>query len=349
MKKILQLLLLLTGILLLFGGCTDNYQNNKTKLNQIRIGVTVYQMEDPFISMIPAYIEKNARAMEISNNMKISLNILDAKGDQSLQNDQVDKFIAQKYNAICVNMVDRTAASVIIDRAKAANIPVVFFNREPVEEDMKLWDKLYYVCSLASESGILEGGIVADTYRSDPQKWDKNADGKLQYVILEGEQGHQDSLIRTEVTIKTIRNAGIEIEKLSNRVADWQRGQAGVITSQWLKEFDNKIEMIISNNDNMALGAIDAYKEAGIFEFPIIVGIDAIPPALEAVKNGEMAGTVLNDAKAQGKAIFDLAFKLSQGEPAVDHAEDIKNRYIWIPHSAVTIDNVDDIISEMLA
>ena len=176
--------------------------------NQVRIGVTVYQMEDPFIAQIPQYIEKIAKEYEEEHGVRVFVDVVDAMGNQNLQNDQVSQFLDRDFDVLCVNMVDRTAAGSIVDKAMQADVPVVFFNREPVEEDMRRWDKLYYVCSKADESGVLEGGIVVDAYQAQPERWDKNGDGKLQYVLLEGEQGHQDSLIRTEVTIKTITDAG---------------------------------------------------------------------------------------------------------------------------------------------
>lgn len=260
MKKIIKWLVVSVCLGILPVTCLNSGGAVKED-KQIKIGVTVYQMEDPFISTIPAHIEKIAKNKEFSENKRIIVNIMDAMGSQNLQNDQVNQFIEQNYDVICVNMVDRTAASVIIDHAKANDVPIVFFNREPVEEDMQRWDKLYYVCSLANESGVLEGGIVVESYRKNPKRWDRNGDDKLQYVILEGEQGHQDSLIRTESTIKTITEAGIKVEKLESETANWQRAQAGVVMSQWLNKYGDRIEMVLSNNDNMALGAIDTFRE----------------------------------------------------------------------------------------
>lgn len=317
--------------------------NIRLRDDQIRIGVTVYQMEDPFISQIPQYIEKIAKEYEEEKGLRVFVDVVDAMGNQNLQNDQVAQFLERDFDVLCVNMVDRTAAGGIIDQAKQADVPVVFFNREPVEEDMRRWNKLYYVCSLADESGILEGGIVVDAYQAEPERWDRNGDGKLQYVLLEGEQGHQDSLIRTEVTIKTITDAGIQLEKLAGETADWQRSQAGVLMSQWLGEFGSKIELVISNNDNMAMGALDTYEELGVEPLPLIVGIDAIQPALDAVEKGTLTGTVLNDAKGQAQAIFDLANSLAQGENPVEGYQTLENRYIWIPHRTVTQENLQEI------
>ena len=313
--------------------------------NQVRIGVTVYQMEDPFIAQIPHYIEKIAKEYEEEHGVRVFVDVVDAMGNQNLQNDQVSQFLDRNFDVLCVNMVDRTAAGSIVDKAMQADVPVVFFNREPVEEDMRRWDKLYYVCSKADESGVLEGGIVVDAYQAQPERWDKNGDGKLQYVLLEGEQGHQDSLIRTEVTIKTITDAGIELDKLAGETADWQRAQAGVLMEQWVQEFGDQIERVISNNDNMALGALDTYAALGIEELPMIVGIDAIQPALDAVRAGRMTGTVLNDAKGQAQAIFDLAYPLAQGRDPVENCEILENRYVWVSHQTVTTENLEEIVA----
>ena len=101
--------------------------------------------------------------------------------------------------------MDRSAASIIIDKAMDAGIPVVFFNREPVEEDMNRWEKLYYVGADAKESAVLQGNILVEAYRDDPRTLDLNGDGLVSYVLLEGETSHQDSLIRTEWSIQTLK------------------------------------------------------------------------------------------------------------------------------------------------
>ena len=92
----------------------------------------------------------------------------------------------------------------IIDAAKEKDIPIIFFNREPVEEDMRRWDKLYYVGGKAKQSGELKGELAADLIKVNPQA-DRNNDGKIQYVILEGEMGHQDAIIRTESVVESLK------------------------------------------------------------------------------------------------------------------------------------------------
>jgi methyl-galactoside transport system substrate-binding protein len=123
-------------------------------------------------------------------------------------------FITKRMNALAINPVDRTAAGVIVEKAKKANTPVVFFNKEPLPEDMQRWDKVYYVGARAEESGTMSGQIVVDYWKSHPEA-DKNGDGVLQYIMIKGEPGHQDAELRTEFSIKAVTDAGIPVEKLA--------------------------------------------------------------------------------------------------------------------------------------
>ena len=144
----------------LLSGCQTG--NTPEKKNAIRIGVSLYRADDTFISNIRAELEKRAKAYEQETGIKVTLDIQDAKGNQYTQNKQVERFVSLGCDALCINPVDRTTSSGIIDPAMAADIPVVFFNRQPVEEDMDRWDKLYYVGADAKESAVLEAEIVAD-------------------------------------------------------------------------------------------------------------------------------------------------------------------------------------------
>jgi methyl-galactoside transport system substrate-binding protein len=342
--KSVSRVLIMFSIFASLSACTANANTMKhsNEVKEIKIGVTLYRQDDSFVSTITKNFEEIAKEKESEGKYKITINVLDAKGSLNNQSNQVDKFVSQGYDIICVNLVDRTAASMIIDKAKTANIPIVFFNREPVEEDMGRWNKLYYVGARAEQSGEMQANIIINAYRKDISKIDKNGDGKIQYVMLEGEQGHQDSLIRTEYCIKTITKNRIEIEKLADDTANWQSDQAITKMTQWLKEFGDKIEVVFSNNDDMALGAINAINNANIAgNKPIVVGIDGIPKALEAVKNGYMIGTIINDSKRQAKAIFDISYTLATNGN-INSIEGLeKEKYIRTSHTEVTSDNVD--------
>lgn len=306
-------------------GCGKEEQQEKTS---VRIGVSLYKGDDTFINNIRMEMEEKAKEYEQKNGIKVTLDIQDAKGNQNTQNTQVERFISLGCDVLCVNPVDRMAATSIIDKAMTAEIPVVFFNRQPVEEDMNRWDELCYVGVDAKETAVLQGNIVANLYKEDPFALDLNGDGVISYVLLEGENSHQDSLIRTEWSIQTLKNAQVPIEKLTGAIANWERSQASAIMEQWLKEYGNEIELVISNNDDMALGAIDAIERDGKRKINL-VGIDATVPGAEAVENGKMLGTVSCDKETYAKAIVELAVSKARGIDALEEFPLVDGKYYW--------------------
>lgn len=315
----------------------------------IRVGVALYRQDDTFITSLSQYLQQAVLEEEQVRGVKINLNVVDGRASQTTQNEQVDQFLERGYDVICVNIVDRTAAAVIIDKAQGAGVPVVFFNREPVEEDLNRWEYAYYVGTRADEAGRIQGGLVLDAWQADSAALDRNGDGVLQYVMLEGEPGHQDSLLRTEHCVRVLTAAGVPMEKLSNHAADWQRGPARLRMERWLEELGDAIEVVFANNDDMALGAIDACLNAGMTaeEMPFIVGVDATAPALRAVEEGTLKGTVLNDAAGQAEDILALSCALAQGTDPGIAVELEDGKYCWRPHTAVRPENLADCLREV--
>lgn len=333
----MRLVATLTALALALCGC-----GAPKETPTIRIGVALYQQDDTFISTVVQNLEQIAQREEQRLGIRLNLTVADARSSQAAQNEQVDRFLAQGYDAICVNIVDRTAAAVIIDKAQAAETPVIFFNREPVREDLNRWEHAYYVGLKADRAGQLQGGIVLRAWQADAAALDKNGDGVLQYVMLEGEPGHQDTLLRTEYCIKTLTDAGIATEKLANDTANWQRGQAMVRMQQWLEQFGPRVEVVFGNNDDMALGAIDACLEAGMTALPFIVGVDATPPALEALAVGTLKGTVRNDADGQAESLMALVCELVD-ESAGDQAVALEDgKYVWLEYVTVTKESLEE-------
>lgn len=308
-----------------------NKQNDLSSKNTLRIGLALYSQEDTFISSIVQSLEKLAQQSELDKqNLKINLSIMDGKANQTTQMEQIDQLINRECDVLCVNIVDRTAASVLIHKAKIANIPIIFFNRQPVDEDIKIWKNVYYVGAKADEGGKLQGELVLEAWADNKSLYDKNKDNKIQYVMLEGEPGHQDALLRTEYSIKTLTDNDILVEKLSSDTANWNRGQAAAKTSEWISRFGDKIEVVFANNDDMALGAIDAFNNAGM-PIPLVVGVDATANALDAIKNGVLYGTVRNDAEGISKGMLNLALSLYNKNNI--HLED--EHYLWLPYKKI--------------
>lgn len=310
----------------------------------LQIGVSVYDQSDTFIASVIQQMESGLQQAEEDSGLKFTLTIEDGRSNQTVQLEQIDQFIATGCDVLCVNIVDRTGASVVINKAQEANIPVIFFNRQPVDEDIERWEQVYYVGAKGEDSGQLQGESVRDLWQDNQEAVDVNGDGILQYVMLEGEQGHQDALLRTQYSISTLVNAGIGVEKLAGDVASWSRGQATEKMTQWLRELDQTVEVVFANNDEMALGAIDAYLSAGydVADLPVVVGVDAIADALSAIASGTMAGTVLNDSQGMAQAMLDLSLALRLGQDPNDSLTIVDGHYIWLPYQKITAQDIEE-------
>ncbi|WP_339060863.1 galactose/glucose ABC transporter substrate-binding protein MglB [Tepidibacillus marianensis] len=340
MKKFLALLMVFS-LVLTVAACGANTGSKATGGNVTetpKIGVAIYKFDDNFMSFV-------RRAIDTSSKGKAELILNDSQNNQSTQNEQVDMMIAKGVKSLAVNLVDPQAAPTIIAKAKAANIPVVFFNKEPNENDLKAYDKAWYVGTTSSESGVLQGKIIADAWKVNKDKWDKNGDGKIQYVLLKGEPGHPDAEARTKYSIDEIKAAGIGVEQLELQTGMWDSVKGKELMDAWLAKHGDKIEFVIANNDAMALGAISSLKANGYFtgnKYMPVVGVDAIPDALEQIKAGIMFGTVLNDAKNQGQATFDLALNVATGKDVLAGTKwklDDK-KAVRVPYVGITKDNI---------
>lgn len=342
-KKIIGAGLLALGLTaLLLGGCSQPAAGGD-KGETLKIGVAVYRSDDAFISSLYEAMEALVPKKEAATGTKILLGIADGRNSQRVQNENVESFLARDYDAICVNMVDRTMSSLIVDKAQEKETPVVFFNREPVQEDMNKWTETYYIGADARECGAMQGEIVAELYRKDAGRLDRNGDGKIQYVVIEGDQGHQDTLIRTEYSVKSIVAAGIDLDRLAISTANWLRSPAYGVMEGWIAEYGGEIELVICNNDEMAIGAIEALEAAGIdpaTDGPVVVGVDGTAAGLKKVVDGTMAGTVYNDATGQAEAILDVAIAAARGEDPAKLRPEMKERDERVPYEKITLENV---------
>lgn len=318
----------LLGACLLLTACQGTHREEPK--TSIRIGISLYRGDDTFINNIRSVLEEKAKEYERENGIKVTLDIQDAKGSQSTQNSQVERFLSLGCDVLCINPVDRMDASVMIDRAMNAQVPVVFFNRQPVEEDMNRWDQLYYIGVDAKETAVLQGQMVVDLYEEQPSAVDLNGDGVVSYVLLEGESSHQDSLIRTEWSIQTLKDGGVPIEKITGGIANWERSQASALMEQWLASYPDTIELVVSNNDDMALGALDAMERSGVTGVNV-VGIDGTTPGLEALESGKLLGTVSSNKEVYGSAVMGLAVSCALGEEMPEEYPLEDGRYYWTP------------------
>lgn len=313
--------------------------------DKVRVGVAYYNQSDTFLNELIACFKEELQSFE-SDDLEVTVTVRDAAGSQRTQDDQVKEMLDAGCNVLCVNLVDRADPSEIIDLARERDIPIIFFNREPVAEDLMQQDGLYYVGAEAEESGIMQGELAVDAIRGN-DRIDRNKDGKIQYVVLEGEAGHQDAIIRTENAVETLKSNGIALEKLSYQIANWNRAQAQNRMEQMIGQYQNKIELVLANNDDMALGAMDAYRKLNYTEsaLPVFFGIDGTDVGLQAVRDGKMAGTVYNDKEGQAEAMAKLAVAAATGE-GMEDIEFENEKYIYLPYQKVTPDQIDEFLDE---
>ena len=341
MKKIsiISSMLIISSIFLMSCGGGGTTTDNAAAAEGPLIGVTIYRYDDNFMSFLRRNIETR-----ISGKAQLLMN--DSQNNQAQQNDQVDVMLNKNVNALAINLVDPQAAQTIIDKAKAKNIPVVFFNKQPSAEAMASYDKTWYVGTKPEESGDMQGKIVVDAWKADPTL-DKNGDGVIQYVLIKGEPGHPDAEARTSHVTMYITNNGIKVEKLEELNANWDTARAKDIVDAWIQKYGDKIEFIFSNNDAMALGALQSIQALGYntgdkTKYIPIVGVDAIPDMLNEIKKGTILGSVLNDPVGQSQALVDLTLNVAAGKDPLDGTtwtlDEVKA--VRVPYVPITADNI---------
>ena len=293
------------------------------------VGVCIYQFTDAFMTTY-----RNA-LQEILEGKGYQVTTADGANDQAKQNEQINNFITQGVDALIINPVMTSAADQIIATVKAAGIPTVLINREPSPEQMAAYDKLVYVGCDARQSGTMQGELILDT----PNKGDINGDGKISYIMVQGDPENVDAQYRTEFSVKALTDAGMEVEELNLTRGDWMRERGQEIVANDLAQFGNQVEVVFCNNDDMAIGALQSIQAAGrkVNEDIYLVGVDALDAALNEVSNGNMTGTVLNDAVGQATAAVEEMEKLLGGATYASGEQSV-----YVDYVKVTPDNVQD-------
>ncbi len=263
------------------------------------IGVSMAMFDDNFLTVLRNGMQTHADGIE-----NVSLQVEDAQNDVSRQQSQIQNFIASGVDAIIVNPVDTDATAAISKLAADANIPLVYVNRQPANVD-ELPDRQAFVASDEKESGTLQTQEVC-----------KLLNGKGKAVVMMGELSNQAARMRTQDikdVIATEACKGIEI--VEEQTANWSRTQGADLMTNWLSagiEFD----AVVANNDEMAIGAIQALKSGGrSMDSVIVAGIDATQDALAAMEAGDLDVTVFQNAAGQGQGAVDAALKLARNEP----------------------------------
>ncbi|MGE8096721.1 sugar ABC transporter substrate-binding protein [Pseudomonas fluorescens] len=284
-------------------------------LADLRIGVSMSQFDDTWLTYLRESMDKQAKSMPDG----VKLQFEDARSDVVKQLSQVESFISQKVDAIVVNPVDTAATRKITEAAVKAGIPLVYVNRRP--DDLNLPKGVITVASNDLEAGQMQMQYLAEKMK-----------GKGDIVILLGDLANNSTTNRTKGVKEVLaKYPGIKIDQ--EQTGTWSRDKGMTLVNDWLTQ-GRKFDAIVSNNDEMAIGAAMALKQAGVEKGSVLIaGVDGTPDGLRAVKKGDLAVSVFQDANGQAVDSIDAAVKMARNEP-VEQA-------VWVPYRLITPENVD--------
>jgi inositol transport system substrate-binding protein len=290
------------------------------------VGVSMALFDDNFLTVLRNGIQ--AYADEQGHDVQIE----DAQNDVAKQLDQINNFIASGVDAIIVNPVDTSATQAMTDAAAAAGVPLVYVNRQPINVDT-LPDNQAFVASNESDSS--RQGFIEQC-----NQWKAAGKDEVSVYVMQGELSNQAAVQRTQNYTDVINEGGcaVTVNVIDQQTANWSRDQAQNLMTNWLST-GTAFDGVLANNDEMALGAIQAMKAAGISMDDVIVsGVDATQDALASMQAGELDITVFQNAAAQGSGALDAAVKLARGETV--------EKKVYIPFELVTPANIDQYLSK---
>nr|WP_180205903.1 sugar ABC transporter substrate-binding protein [Pseudomonas sp. SbOxS1]NYU06098.1 sugar ABC transporter substrate-binding protein [Pseudomonas sp. SbOxS1] len=284
-------------------------------LADMKIGVSMSQFDDTWLTYLRESMDTKAKSYPDG----VKLQFEDARSDVVKQLSQVESFISQKVDAIVVNPVDTAATKKITEAAVKAGIPLVYVNRRP--DDLNLPKGVVTVASNDLEAGQMQMQYLAD-----------KMGGKGDIVILLGDLANNSTTNRTKGVKEVLaKYPNIKIEQEQTGI--WSRDKGMTLVNDWLTQ-GRKFDAVVSNNDEMAIGAAMALQQAGVEKGSILIaGVDGTPDGLNAVKKGALVVSVFQDAKGQADGSIETAVKMAKNE-AVEPA-------VWVPYRLITLQNVD--------
>lgn len=292
----------------------------------IHVGIAVYNMDDIYMQNYMEQLQDRLDRYDYSEK-KVLYEILDAEGDLNRQQKQLQYMCSQKFDVLLINLVQPTSAAGILNEAADLNIPVILFNREIEAKDLTISDDIWYVGTDAKAAGAMQGDMLTKLWTEQNVEVDHNKNGKLDYVLVEGEETHFDAIRRTNGFLES--SSDINPNQLENISADWRRVLAYDEFSKLDKEIIENVEAVVCHNDDMALGIYDYYK-ANQIEIPIILGINNNSEMNEKIKAGEIYGTVDNDIEGQVTYMCNLLDSILQ-----EQTKDFEKVWYTKPHAVI--------------
>ena len=354
MKKFIALVLVLTMALSL-AACGGSGSSSK---KDGEVAVFWYTFGDTYLSSVRAALNTAL------TNAGVKYQDYDANGSQTTQTEQIQTAITKGASVLVVNIVDASsddATQAIVDMAKNANTPLVFFNRSVSEEIVSAYDKAAYVGTDYTQAGHMQGEMIGNYLVANYDAIDLNGDGVISYVMFKGQEGNAEADARTQYGVEdadaVLTGAGkaqlsfYDANNTSKYLVDqngaWSAAQGQdymqTILAQYSEANSNMVELVIANNDDMALGAIAALQAAGYNNgtgktIPVF-GVDATDAAKEKIADGSMTGTIKQAAEGMANAISTITQNLASGKATfegIDSANVVGTWRVNIPYSSYT-------------
>ena len=304
-----------------------------------KIGISIYQFTDNFMTLYRTELVRYLTE-DLGFNPD-NVIVQDGKNDQAEQTNQINNFITDQVDVMILNLVQSSSAPQVTDMCNEAGIPVVYINRQPDETESDRWAsdglKATYIGADARQSGTFQGEEILET----ENKGDINGDGKVSYIMVQGDPENIDAQYRTEYSIKALTDAGVEVDELLLQRGDWDQAKGQQIVQDALTQYGDDVEVVFCNNDAMALGALQAIQAAGrtVGKDIYLVGVDALTDAVQNIVDGNFTGTVFNDYFSQAQGAANLAVKFLKGEE-VDPVN-------MVDYVKVTADNAQEILDKI--
>lgn len=270
----------------------------------------------------------------------------DAADSQATQNDQIDNAIQKGVNLLIVGLKDVSAAQTVVDKAKAASLPILFYNVEPPTDVLATYEKATFIGTDPNEAGVRQGDILAKLFEGDNYaKYDRNGNGTIDYVMIRADLSHPEANGRTKFSVER----GNELLKTADAARSLTRiGNTDLLAEDWStvkgkEQMDTILtsnpvgakegpELVLCNNDGIAIGAVEALNGKGwnlattdagydAAKYVPVIGVDAIPQAKDAIDKGRMAATVTQDAKTMATYITTVAANLIADKSALEGTE----------------------------
>ena len=323
MKLLRKMVIIITvvGIVVetLIGAVPNNIYCNVTK--PVNIGVVFYRFDDPYVIQLKESLEN----IQKENKGKVKFSFYDSKNDKSIQNKNINELLQSgRVDVLVLSLVDLVNdPKEIINKIKEKNIPVIFASKRILKVDeniVKSYDKAYYVLPDSEQGGRLQGKMIANTWNKNKEAMDRSKDNVMQYVVLQGGVSSEGTTDRTKYSIMTIEDLGIKVEQLASEFCNWDEDLAKQRMESLIVRYNSRTEVVIANNDVMAIGAVKALQEFGYNKgkdtktIPV-VGMDAIPESLNLIRNGYMLGTVMQDPNVMAEVFYEIGMHFVNNTP----------------------------------